>query len=75
MTSTTIKVTSEVRDRLKVQAARERRTLGEHLAHLADLADREQRFAALRDAVAATPADAMASHAEETAAWERIEGA
>ncbi|MGN6250789.1 MAG: hypothetical protein ACTHNS_03125 [Marmoricola sp.] len=73
MTSTTIKVTAEVRDRLKVQAAREHRTLGEHLGHLADLADREQRFDALRNAMATTSAEEMSSYAEEVAAWDDLE--
>ena len=36
MTATTIKVSRETRDRLKAQAARHHRTLGEHLARLAE---------------------------------------
>ena len=36
-------VSNDVRDRLKVQADRADRTLGEHLAHLAGLGDREHR--------------------------------
>ena len=73
MTSTTIKVSDVVRDRLKVQAARAHRTLGEHLAHLADIADREDRMASLRAAMAATPADQLASYRAEVAAWERMD--
>ena len=75
--STTIRVTVELRDRLADQAARERRTLGEHLAHLAvlgDLSEREGRFTALRDAVRATPAAAAESYAAEMAAWKRLDG-
>ncbi len=71
--TTTIKVSNDVRDRLKVQAARADRTLGEHLAHLADLGDREFRFAALRRAIADTPAKAMEPYAAEVADWERLD--
>lgn len=75
MTTTTIKVTRDVRDRLKAQASAAHRTLGEHLAHLAELGDREGRFAALRDAIAATPAEARESYDAEVAAWERLDRA
>ncbi len=71
--TTTIKVANDVRDRLKVQAARENRTLGEHLAHLADLGDREIRFSALRRAIDHTSAHAMQSYAAEVADWERVD--
>lgn len=71
--TTTIKVSNDVRDRLKAQATRARRTLGEHLAHLADLADREGRFEAMRQAIADTPPEAMASYADEVAAWEQLD--
>lgn len=73
--TTTIKVSSDVRDRLKTQATRAHRTLGEHLAHLADLGDRETRFAALRAAIDATAPDAMQSYASEVADWEALERA
>ena len=71
--TTTIKVSNDVRDRLKAQASRAHRTLGEHLAHLADLADREGRFEAMRQAIADTPPEAMASYADEVAAWEQLD--
>ena len=71
--TTTIKVSNDVRDRLKVQAARAHRTLGEHLAHLADLGDREFRFEALRRAIADTPPELMESYATEVAAWEAVD--
>jgi hypothetical protein len=72
--TTTIKVSNDVRDRLKGQASLAHRTLGQHLAHLADLGERESRMAALRGAVRATSAEDMSSWHEETRAWERIEG-
>jgi len=54
MTMTTIKVSSETRDQLKAQAAAAHLSLGEHLARLADAADRGLRFEALRAAIAAS---------------------
>jgi hypothetical protein len=73
--TTTIKVTTEVRDRLKMQAAQAHRTLGEHLAHLADLADREGRFDAMRQAIAASSSDDLASYADEVADWDHLDRA
>jgi hypothetical protein len=72
--TTTIKVSNEVRDRLKGQAALAHRTLGQHLAYLAGLGEREARMDALRAAVRATPAEDLESWREETSAWERIQG-
>jgi hypothetical protein len=69
---TTIKVTTAVRDRLKAQAAADGQTLGEHLAYLADLGDRQLRFAMLKDAIDATPPEQLRSYREESAAWEAI---
>ena len=45
--TTTIKVSGELRDRLKTQAARDGLTLGAHLAHLADADDRRHRLLTL----------------------------
>lgn len=73
MTTTTIKVSAEVRDRLKHQASAAHRTLGEHLAHLAELGERQARFASVREAMEATSPEALASYRDETHAWERIE--
>jgi predicted transcriptional regulator len=73
--TTTIKVSTEVRDRLKRQASAAHRTLGEHLAHLAELGDRQSRFAAMRAAIDATHPDDAASYRVETDAWERIDRA
>ncbi len=52
--TTTIKVSEELRDRLKAQAARSGVTLGAHLANLADAAERRQRFETLRAQIAST---------------------
>lgn len=71
--TTTIKVSNEVRDRLKGQAAQAHRTLGQHLEFLAGLGEREARIAALRAAIRATSAEDLASWREETDAWDRIE--
>lgn len=73
--TTTIKVSTEVRDRLKRQASAAHRTLGEHLEHLAELGDRQTRFAALRTAIDATHPDDAASYQVELDAWDRIERA
>lgn len=67
---TTIKVSSELRDRLKAQASAEGRTIGEHLAALADRAEREDRFARLRRQIAATPAPERAGYLAELGAWD-----
>lgn len=69
MTTTTIKVSAATRDRLKAHAAQRGETLGVHLDRLLDLADREERFEALRAAMAATsPAD-QASYQRERDEW------
>ncbi|PCE16235.1 hypothetical protein AUC47_09865 [Microbacterium sp. SZ1] len=71
--TTTIKVSDDLRDRLKTQAARDGLTLGAHLERLADAEDRRRRLAAVKDALARTsPADAK-SYAAETAEWERLD--
>ena len=75
MAHTTIKVSRSLRDQLKRQAAAERRTLGEHLQHLASLDDRNRRFDKLRSEIDATaPAD-MDSYFEETDWWESAQDA
>lgn len=71
---TTIKVPNELRDRLKLQASAHGRTIGEHLAVLADRAEREERFARLRRQLAATPLDARASRLAEIEAWDAASG-
>jgi predicted DNA-binding ribbon-helix-helix protein len=71
--TTTIKVTDELRDRLKEQAARDGLTLGAHLARLADAEDRRWRLSQLKTAVARTAAENVESHTAESADWERTE--
>lgn len=66
---TTIKVSAELRDRLKAQAAVHGRGIGEHIAVLADRADREARLTRLRQQIAETPPDLMASYRAETSRW------
>lgn len=70
MSPTTIKVSRELRDLLKRQAAEEHRTLGEHLAYLASLADKQHRFDRLRAKVDATSPDDLASYRQEAEWWE-----
>lgn len=67
MTLTTIKLSSDLRDTLKKQAALRRRTLGEHLSALAEEEERRTRFAALALAMEARPADA--DYTEEARHW------
>lgn len=71
---TTIKVPIGLRDRLKAQASEHGRTLGEHLAALADDADRRARFERLRRQIAATPAGQRARYLEESAVWDATSG-
>jgi len=71
--TTTIKVSDELRDRLKAQASRDGETLGAHLAHLADAEDRRWRLASMKAAIARTSHADAASYAAETGAWERTE--
>lgn len=71
--NTTIKVSDQLRDRLKAQAARDGLTLGAHLAQLADAEDRRWRFHLLKSAIGAATGSGTPSHAEETADWERTE--
>lgn len=75
MTLTPIKVSRDLRDRLKRQAASAHRTLGEHLAHLAGLAERQQRIEQLRAEIDATSAQDLASYREETELWESAQDA
>ncbi|MCP2636454.1 hypothetical protein K0817_007705 [Microbacterium sp. HD4P20] len=71
--TTTIKVSDELRDRLKAQASGAGRTLGAHLAVLADAEDRRRRLAALKEAIDRSPSNVGISHASESALWEATE--
>lgn len=71
--TTTIKVSDELRDRLKEQAARDGLTLGAHLARLADVEDRRWRLHALKSAIDASLSEDAESYAAETDEWERTE--
>lgn len=71
--TTTIKVSDELRDRLKEQAGRDGLTLGAHLELLADAEDRRRRLESLRTAIARTSDADAKSHAAETADWERLD--
>lgn len=71
--TTTIKVSHELRDRLKVQAARDGLTLGAHLARLAEADDRARRLGDLKAAIANTSDEDAERYAAEVADWERTE--
>jgi len=73
MPATTIKVSTELRDRLKAQAAAEHLTLGEHLERLAELDDRRRRLEALGVAIRETPPELLQSYRDETAAWNHLD--
>ncbi|RPF28973.1 hypothetical protein [Georgenia muralis] len=67
---TTIKVTKAVRDRLKRQADEAHLSLGAHLARLADSADRQARFSALREAADRSPLDQAELEAWDVVEWD-----
>lgn len=71
--TTTIKVSDELRDRLKAQAARAGLTIGAHLALLADAADRRDRLTGMKQAIADSPAEVIDAHLEESRQWESTE--
>ncbi len=70
MTATTIKVSSELRDRLNEAARDEGVTAGSFVEHLLELYLRERRFAALRESMAGMDDAAWASYRAETEAWD-----
>lgn len=69
MSLTTIKVDSELRDRLKAEAAREGVPVGRVIESLLEDRARARRFAELKAAMAATPPGQRRSHEDETADW------
>lgn len=72
---TTIKLSRETRDRLKARAGSEGLSLGDYLEQLVARAERESRWAALREAIRSTAPGLMESYRAETAQWERAETA
>ena len=68
MTLTTIKVSAELRDILKGQAAAAGRTLGAHLEQLAADEERRLRFEELRRAMELSPADRQ--YRDEASQWQ-----
>jgi len=65
---TTIKVPTELRDRLARHAAREGHTAASLIATLLDDLDRHRRFAAVRDAYA----QADGAYRSEVDEWDRL---
>jgi predicted transcriptional regulator len=70
MTATTIKVSSDLRDRLNDAAHDEGLTTGSFVERLLERYLREQRFASLREAMAAGSDEAAASYRAEMEAWD-----
>lgn len=70
---TSIRVSNELRDRLRAQAAREGLTLGAYLARLSDAEDRRERLQSLKATIAATSSVEIATHSAESAEWESAE--
>lgn len=62
-------MSAATRDRLEAHAAQRGETLGAHLERLLDLAEREERFEALRVAMAATSPTDRASYVRERDDW------
>lgn len=54
---------------MKVHAARRGETLAVHIDRLLDLADREERFEQLRQAIVATSAPHVGAYERERDAW------
>lgn len=69
MPVTTIKVDSRLRDLLTAEARREGVTVGRVLEAMLEERARARRFAELKAAMAATPADLQQSYARETDGW------
>lgn len=74
MTMTTIKVTRELRDRLKEQAAAAHRTLGEQLEYLIEENSRAADWEAVRRAMAQMTPEDWADYHDEMAWWDRAAG-
>lgn len=74
MTATTIKISSELRDQLNAEARRRGTTAGSVVEALWTDWQREQRFAAIREAMATAGPEGVASYTEETAAFDELAG-
>lgn len=73
MTATTIKIDSELRDQLNAEARARGVPVGSVVEQLWQAWQREQRFAAIRAAMAsASPADRERWHAEDES-WQAID--
>lgn len=73
MTMTTIKVSTDLRDRLKEQAASEQLTMNSYLEKLLEREERARRFARLREQMANTSEEDWKSYREETEWWDALE--
>lgn len=71
MTVTTIKLDSDLRDRLKRVARREGRTVGSLLESLLSERERAERFAAMREAMERSSSRSLSDYQAEVATWER----
>lgn len=71
MSTTTIKISSELRDRLKSYASAEHLSMGSYLERLLEREERERRFAQLREEMAQTSAQDWNSYRQETVWWDR----
>lgn len=73
MASTTIKIDARVRDALNAEAQRRGTTAGSVVEDLLERWLREQRFAAMREAIATSADDDVSSYSAETRDFERLE--
>lgn len=71
MTMTTIKVSTELRDRLKERARAENSTMSSYLEKLLERELRALRFEEVRAAMAETTPEEWQSYREETEWWDR----
>ncbi len=71
VTATTIKVSSDLRDRLNEAARDEGLTAGSFVERLLDVYLREQRFVAMREAMALTDAPSWSEYRAETELWDQ----
>ncbi|WDH79677.1 hypothetical protein PTQ19_04305 [Microbacterium esteraromaticum] len=73
MTMTTIKVSTDLRDRLKSHATAEQLTMNSYLEKLLEREERAHRFAVLREQMANTSEEDWKSYREETQWWDTLE--